>query len=177
MTKRAKHPMLNAGEIDQEIRTPAEIIARVLVAFGGQGIALDPCAPTRSDPSFAADRYVREAENGLAIPWGDRTFVNPPFDPLEPWLAKAQAEAARPRAFLEAPRRIVLLVPWRSHRAWFRRAIASADSVTIEPIVRFHGFKAGFPAPIALLSWGCVVPPAPGGVVGAFLSPEKEIRP
>jgi hypothetical protein len=167
--KRAKHPMLNTGEIDQEIRTPAEIIARVLVAFGGLGIALDPCAPTRSEPSFHADRYVREADNGLAIPWVDRTFVNPPFDPLEPWLEKAAAEASRGL-------RIVVLAPWRSHRAWFRRALASADSVTIEPIVRFHGFKAGFPAPIALLAWGCMVPPSAGGLVGAFLPPDPEIR-
>lgn len=168
--------MLTAGASDQEIRTPDEIILRVRVAFGGLGIALDPCAPTRSDPSFAADRYVREAENGLAVPWVDRTFCNPPFNDLVPWLEKARAEAARPRAFLEAPRRIVLLVPFRSHRAWFSRALASADSVTLEPGVRFVGFSSAFPAPIALLSWGCVVPPAPGGIVGAFLSPEKEIR-
>ena len=164
-SKRAKHPMLNTGEIDQEIRTPAEIIARVLVAFGNLGIALDPCAPTRSDPSFAAERYVREADDGLSVPWVDRTFANPPFDPLEPWLEKAVAEAARPSA---TPRRIVVLAPWRSHRAWFRRALASADSVTIEPIVRFHGFRAGFPAPIALLAWGCTVPPSADGLVGAF---------
>jgi hypothetical protein len=169
MTKRAKHPMLNTGEIDQEIRTPGEIIARVVMAFGGREIALDPCAPTRSDPSFYAERYVREAENGLAVPWVDRTFVNPPFDPLEPWLEKAQAEAKRGI-------RIVVLAPWRTHRPWFRTALASADSVTIEPLVRFCGFRAGFPAPIALLSWRCVVPPAPGGIVGAFLPPNPEIQ-
>jgi hypothetical protein len=162
--------MLTAGTSEQEVRTPGEIIARVSEAFGGLGIALDPCAPTRSDPSFYAERYVREAENGLAVPWVDRTFVNPPFNDLVPWLEKAQTEAARGL-------RIVLLVPFRSHRAWFTRALASADSVTLEPGVRFVGFPTAFPAPIALLSWGCVVPPAPGGIVGAFLSHEKEIRP
>lgn len=166
------HPLLNSGEIEQEVRTPIDIIARVIRAFGGESIALDPCAPTKSEPSFFAERYLREADDGLAAPWVDRTFANPPFEDLQIWLAKAVSEASR-----EGEPRIVLLAPWRSHRTWFLDALKAAPRrpiVTLEPGVRFVGHKARFPAPIALIAWGCAVSPAPGGVVGSFLS-ETEI--
>lgn len=146
------HPLLNQGPIEQEVRTPPNIIARVVRAFGGP-VELDPCAPTRSEPSFFARRYVREAENGLLIPWIDKTYVNPPFDDLETWLRKMREEASRGH-------RLVGLVPWRSHRDWFLEALETnpRPTVTFEPGVRFVGFKGIFPAPIALLAWHCVVP-------------------
>lgn len=108
------------------------------------------------------------APSGLDVPWVDRTFANPPFSDLEEWLAKALAEANRE----DAPR-IVVLAPWRSHRAWFLDALKASPrrpTVTLEPGVRFVGHAAKFPAPIALVAWGCVVPPTPEGVVGQFLS-------
>lgn len=163
------HPLLNrGGSIEQEVLTPPPLIARVMLAFGGRSIALDPCAPTKNEPSFFAERYVREADDGLGVSWVDRTFANPPFSDLEEWLAKAVAEANRP----DAPR-IVVLAPWRSHRAWFLDALKASPrrpTVTLEPGVRFVGHAAKFPAPIALVAWGCVVPPTPEGVVGQFLS-------
>lgn len=159
------------GSAEQEVRTPASIIARVCQAFRLTGapvfvpgiIALDPCAPTYSPPSFFAERYVREAENGLLIEWVDRTFVNPPFEDLIPWLEKAMIAAAQGH-------RIVLLVPLRSHRPWFRAAMRSTRSrerggvslhgggVVFEGGVRFEGHKANAPFPLVLLCWNCIVP-------------------
>lgn len=145
------------GDRPQEIRTPPEIIAMVLDAFEGP-IALDPCAPTFSDPSFPADRYVREAENGLTVDWGDRTFVNPPFDDLRPWLRKAANTGAQGH-------RVILLTPWRSHRRWFREALQSTQVATFLDATKFVGYKTTFPVPLALLCWNCVAGP---GLIGAF---------
>lgn len=220
------HPLLNKGEPEQEVLTPPGLIARVVAAFGGRSIALDPCSPTFSGSSVGAEAFIRDprfepgavwthevegrfvvvgprdgavlgrwsddgihdeiapasmldkkgawifgsssAPSGLEVPWVDRTFANPPFSDLEGWLAKALAEANRE----DAPR-IVVLAPWRSHREWFLDALKAGPrrpTVTFEPGVRFIGHAAKFPAPIALVAWGCVVPPAPEGVVGQFLS-------
>lgn len=220
------HPLLNRGEPEQEVLTPPDLIARVVAAFGGRPIALDPCSPTFSGSCVGAEAVVRDprfepgaswrhaaeggfvaveprgravlgrwvddgvydeiapvslldrkgpwtfvsspAPSGLDVPWVDRTFANPPFSDLEEWLAKALAEANR-----EAAPRIVVLAPWRSHRAWFLDALKASPrrpAVTFEPGVRFVGHAAKFPAPIALVAWGCVVPPTPEGVVGQFLS-------
>lgn len=147
-----RSPMMAANfadDAEQEVRTPPDVIARVVAAFGGQAIALDPCAPTRSDPAFFAERYVREAENGLGLVWVDRSFFNPPFADLRPWLEHARTCAA-------AGARIVGLVPARTHRAWFQDAMISARATTFLGGVKFVGHKTPFPAPLCLISWNCV---------------------
>lgn len=165
----ARSPMMRANFADgaeQEVRTPPDVIARVVRAFGGQPIALDPCAPSKSPPAFYADRYVRagDPEHGLIVPWVDRTYANPEFADLVPWLAKARlhaAQAHRPR--------IVLLVPVRTHRAWFQAAVLSTaalgGAVAFLGPVKFVGHKGAFPAPLCLISWNCV---AEGPIVGGF---------
>lgn len=226
------HPALNNRDAEQEIRTPPSIIRRVEAAFRGP-IALDPCAPSFSGPTFFAERYVRDprfepgaewthaaegafrvraarlperslepdgstlergaavegrwvddatpdlvepasmldtkgswrfvsspAPSGLDVEWPDRTFVNEPFGDLEEWLGKFVREFDR-----DPLARRVMLVPWRSHRAWFVDAIErTGAAVTFEPSVRFAGYKAGFPMPIALISTACRVEPAPHGL-------------
>lgn len=211
------HPALNNRDAEQEIRTPPSIIRRVEAAFRGP-IALDPCAPSFSDPTFFSERYVCDprfepgavwthaaegeffvsarraggvlgrwgddgvadevapaslldpkgswrfvsspAPSGLDVEWPDRTFVNEPFADLEVWLAKFVREFDR-----DPSARRVMLVPWRSHRAWFVNAIDyTGAAITFEPLVRFAGYKAGFPMPIALISTGCRVEAAPHGL-------------
>lgn len=169
MTGRSPMMAANFAEgAEQEVRTPPDVIARIVRAFGGHSIALDPCAPTRSAPSFHADRYVREAENGLLFPWVDRTYANPPFADLAPWLEKAHQTAREAEAEGLCPR-IALLVPARTHRAWFQDALISCTrhngAATFLRPVKFVGHKGAFPAPLALLSWNCVVE---GPAVAAF---------
>lgn len=218
------------GDVEQEVCTPAEILARVRVALGGV-IALDPCSPTFTKSDVDAERVVRDprfepgavwnhsaegvfrvigprsgavlgrwdddgvpdevapasmldkkgpwhfvsstAPSGLGVEWPDRTFANPPFLDLEEWLAKAREESA-------TGSRVVVLAPWRSHRRWFLDALVGRGgprpTITLEPAVKFRGHKTAFPAPVALIGWGCIVPPSPLGVVGQFLS-QKEIAP
>jgi hypothetical protein len=174
-------PMLNkAGAQEQEVCTPLEIIEAVTSAWDGS-VALDPCAPSEREPSFFARRRIRYGWglNGLGglepdLVWPDRTFVNPPFDDLRPWLEKAMSE--HKHVFDECPGlvpqdawRTVLLLPFRAHRPWFQDAIAHAASsgggLTILPGIRFVGHKSIFPAPVCLLSWGVVVPFGPASLI------------
>jgi len=157
----ATNPGINDGKREQEVLTPPEIIVRVERAFGGL-IGLDPCSPSKNAPSFHALRRYHEHENGLDLPWFDRTFFNPPWDVLRPWLEKAEAEA-------KDGKRIVGLVPWRSRRLWFQRALASSTAATLEGPVKFVGHKAAIPVDVTLIAWNCVVP---GHVFGSFVKGE-----
>jgi hypothetical protein len=158
----AKNPGINDGKREQEVLTPPDIIARVEQAFGGK-IALDPCSPSKNEPSFYAALRYTEADDGLSKQWLNRTFFNPPWDILKPWLEKAEAEA-------KDGKRIVGLVPWRSRRLWFQRALASATAATLEGPVKFVGHKAAIPVDVTLIAWNCIVP---GSVFGAFVKGDQ----
>lgn len=160
-------PMMNkAGGQEQEVCTPPALIAAIVRAFEGP-IALDPCSPSREAPSFHALERIRYGwgVNGLGglepdLVWPDRTYANPEFAELAPWLAKAMREGAPAPGML--PPRIAVLCPLRSHRPWFRAAAAHAaqhgGGLTLLPGIKFVGHKTIFPAPLCLLSWGVVIP-------------------
>lgn len=151
MTRKSFASVMLAGSAgaEQEVLTPPEIIADVHTIFGGAEIALDPCSPVR-EPSFHAEtRYTWPEQNGLTLPWRDRTYFNPPYADLEAWLAKASVEAL-------SGARIAGLFPWRGHRPWFRRACAHAwlDHRT----VAFVGHKTKFPMALVLAVWNASIP-------------------
>lgn len=121
----------------------------------------DEIAPASMLDPKGSWRFVSSpAPSGLGVEWPDRTFVNEPFADLEEWLAKFVREFDR-----DPLARRVMLVPWRSHRPWFVDAIERSNAwIAFEPLVRFAGYKAGFPMPIALISTACRVEPAPHGL-------------
>ncbi len=158
---------------EQEVCTPPDLIHAIVRAFGGP-IELDPCSPSAQVPSFHAARRVRygQGADGLGglspdLAWVDRTFVNPPFEELAPWLAKAMREhdavySGNPGLVPRDAWRCAILCPLRSHRPWFRAAAAHAaetgGGLTLLPGIKFVGHKTIFPAPLCLLSWGVLVP-------------------
>lgn len=92
----------------------------------------------------AADQcYPEIGRDGLAEAWPERTYFNPPFDALAPWLAKYRAAWE-----------VVGLVPVRTHRRWFRESIARSTSVHFLDPLKFVGHSAAFPAPLCLLYRG-----------------------
>lgn len=129
---------------EQEILTPPWLPELLRKEWGS--ILLDPCAP-RGDSSFLArSRYCGgEHDNGLIEPWLDRTYCNPPYRDLKLWLAKARAEAVK-----KSSPKLALLVPARTSRKWYRAALDDRWVVELDP-VKFHGFDAGFPAPLHLI--------------------------
>jgi hypothetical protein len=128
------------GKREQRTHTPPGILAAVADLWP-EGIALDPAGSPEG--LVRAARIVIPPENGLAIEWPERTYINPPFDDLKPWLTKFAASFE-----------VLMLAPVRTHRKWFRVAMdACTDLVFLNPVA-FVGFAQVFPAPLCLLYRG-----------------------
>jgi hypothetical protein len=130
------------GHREQRVHTPEPVI-RVLRSLWPEGIAFDPCGSPDSIVGAADQAYPEIGRDGLAEPWPERTFFNPPYDNLAPWLAR----------YREAWE-IVGLVPVRTHRVWFRAALAASSAVVWLDPLKFLGHGAAFPAPLCLLYRG-----------------------
>ena len=69
--------------------TPLQII-RALGIFD-----LDPCAAPSPRPWATAERHIELPEDGLAVPWNGRVFLNPPYgNEISAWLKKMAAHAS-----------------------------------------------------------------------------------
>ena len=138
-------------EREQVIYTP-EVIRDVIRELWPYGLALDPCSGPESilEPTRAYGPHLSDPslQDGLAVPWVPRTYVNPPYKHLKEWLAKAVAEATR------GVSEILVLAPVRTHRPWFRTAWLHADCVIALNSLKFRGYDQAFPAPLCLMYWG-----------------------
>ena len=74
--------LLNMTKPTDSVSTPQYILTALTSEFGQ---LFDPCPlnPT-FDPTVDVD--------GLTVPWGKTTFVNPPYSNAKPWVLKAVAE-------------------------------------------------------------------------------------
>lgn len=70
--------------------TPPDIFKEINDRFGP--FDLDAAA---TPENAKCDRFYTESDDGLSQPWARRTFVNPPYSNVTPWLAKAKAEMER----------------------------------------------------------------------------------
>lgn len=95
----------------------------------------DPC-PLSSMPK----------EDGLTIPWRDRTFVNPPYSDMAAWVEKAILEHRQGKT-------IALLLKLDSSTKWFLKLQeARAYFITFFQRLRFvNNMNAPFPSVLALL--------------------------
>jgi hypothetical protein len=164
---------------DQEAWTPDDILAIAGAALGR--IELDPCGASAWELAevvkagkvkrkavsggWFADVTLSHAEpqvsphgglvlrgDGLTTSWqGRRTFVNSPYDPLEPWLRKCASEAAQGTP-------IVSLGPVRPHRRWWLPLVRTGQIVFLNYDVRFKGWTQAVPFPLCLVAWNCTIP-------------------
>jgi hypothetical protein len=142
--KNTAKSMISPGERPQDIRTPKALLDAVASVLGGS-IALDAC-DTLQQTSASAHYTGEEGSDGLALPWANGTYCNPPYKDLKAWLAKATVEATTGSS-------IIVLCPVRPHRAWFRRAMREASAIVYLNPLKFEGFKQAFPAPLCLLCY------------------------
>jgi hypothetical protein len=98
------------AKYSDEYYTPGYIV-EALGAFD-----LDPSA----GPMTYAARNVRLPENGLAIAWERRVWLNPPYLDIEPWLQRFAAHGNG-----------VCLVNNRVETHWYQRLVKAADSVLL----------------------------------------------
>lgn len=156
----------------QEVHTPRDVLDIVRSTFGGS-IALDPCAPSDERAWFAKANITLPADS-LPLDWtliasGGGIYVNPPFKTLKPWVYKCAREGERGA-------RIVLLFPFRSSRRWAWRGTVAAEVVMLSSWITFVGYDHPYPAPLALASWNCTIPPL-GKREVYRLAPRKDSAP
>lgn len=159
------------GERPQEIFTPLSVIELLRSAWGR--IELDPCghpdAIVGARTTWTGHRegtgrrrkdgteIERWAGPGLATPWVDRTYFNPPFCDLKDWLAKADSE----------PGRWCGLFPARTNRAWCRRLLMRVDGICWLNPLGFLGYDSAHPDRLVLAYRGPDV-----HVIAALTPPE-----
>jgi site-specific DNA-methyltransferase (adenine-specific) len=92
----------------------------------------DPCPP---NPNF----------DGLAVEWGQRNFVNPPYNQIKLWVARAFEQAQKGKL-------VVMLIPSRTDTRWWHEYVMKADEIRfIQGRLSFD--DCGRPAPFP----SCVV--------------------
>ena len=130
--------------------TPPALLRKLYAVFGS--FDLDPCSPTadRRKAPVRARMYFTEADNGLALPWHGRVFVNPPYGrEIRHWVRKARLEVYQGRAEL-----VAALLPARTDTLWWHQEIAGrAHAVLIRGRLSF-GEDTPAPFPSALVIWG-----------------------
>ena len=131
--------------------TPPALLERLYAMFGR--FDLDPCSPT-DDPRRAPVRarmYFTPEDDGLALAWHGRVFVNPPYGRgLAAWVAKARREFEEGRA---GP--VVLLIPSRTETSYWHEHVAGKAAVYfLRGRLRFGAGEQSAPFPSALAVWG-----------------------
>lgn len=130
--------------------TPSWVLEKLYVVMGGL-FDLDPCSPTRpASGSVRAKVRFTEADNGLALPWFGKVFLNPPYSrSMIRWIAKAHQEVESGRAEM-----VVCLVPARTDTSWFHRHVAGhADVWLLKGRLAFGDGAQAAPFPSAIIIW------------------------
>ena len=87
--------------------------------------------------------------DGLELPWKDKTYVNPPYSNVMPWVKKAINENKKGKC-------IVMLLRMDTSTEWFKKLQeAGAIFLWINGRLRFNNKKpANFPSMLVILSGG-----------------------
>jgi len=111
-------------------QTPKAVYDKLNEEFG---FNFDPCP---HNPGF----------DGLAIPWKESNFVNPPYGREIPkWIKKGYEESL-------LGKRVVFLIPSRTDTRWWHDYIMKAQEIRfIKGRLKFQGAKNSAPFPSALV--------------------------
>ena len=111
--------------------TPPHILEALYSVFGR--FDLDPCIP--DPPTVRCRQWYTEADDGLTKSWHGVVYMNPPYDAVPTWLAKAIDEFTSGRAS-----KIVGLMPYLPHTTGWKTLVRSgADIFVLEDRLRFGG--------------------------------------
>lgn len=118
----AKH---NKDERDQFAQTPKAFFEDLHKEFD---FTYDPCP---KDPQV----------DGLKTDWGERNFVNPPYNACKKWCKKAVEER-------EKGKLVVMLLPARTNTKWFHKYCLKQDYSEIRFVkgkLTFEGYSRQAP--------------------------------
>lgn len=120
---------------DQNRRTPPWLVKK-LEEFLGRKFVLDAAA---SKANAVARRFYDEAKNGLAQPWVDGTFCNPPFKRFGEWITKAYEEAAAKDV------EVCVVGPVGCSQAWFHQYAQLGTVLAPDERISFYDSATGQP--------------------------------
>lgn len=119
------------SQITDNWRTPTKLFEELNKEFD---FNFDPC-PLADPPLF----------DGLAIDWGERSFVNPPYSNLKQWCKKAYEEYMKGKL-------VVMLIPSRTDTiAWHEYIMRATEIRFIKGRLKFGDSKNPAPFPSAII--------------------------
>jgi phage N-6-adenine-methyltransferase len=153
--KKKNGPTTQRHRSNQTHATPVEFVSAIEKRF--DLIDLDLAAVKSNS---VVGEFISPRENSLKQDWtkllkGRMGYLNPPFDPVAPWIAKAVEEAANGARF-------VILLRASIDANWFWQMEESSRAVyALKPRIKFVGSKESYPSPLILSVFN--VDPEPGG--------------
>jgi phage N-6-adenine-methyltransferase len=129
--------------------TPVELVTAIEGRF--DNIAIDLAAHAKN---AVAGEFITRRENSLRKDWkkllkGRMGYLNPPFDPMKPWVEKIVDEAKKETRF-------VVLCQASIDSAWFWKMFPFCAVYALSPRIKFVGHKTGFPKPLILCAFNLV---------------------
>jgi phage N-6-adenine-methyltransferase len=127
-------------------QTPVELHSAIAGRF--DLIEIDLAANHRN---AVVPRFISKKENALRRDWtnllrGKMGYLNPPFDPVGPWIDKAVEEA-------EKGARFVMLCQASIDADWFWQMFPLCAVYALSPRIKFVGHTAGFPKALILCAF------------------------
>ena len=130
---------------EQQERTSDDLLTpRWIFDALGLTFDLDVASPPWAT-HVPAERFYTKADDGLAMPWYGRVWMNPPYSQSKPWVHR----------FIEH-RNGIALVPW-AKAAWTIELWNAAEAITLPPFrFDFDGGDIQFMVMFAAFGAECV---------------------
>jgi phage N-6-adenine-methyltransferase len=112
------------GTGENEWYTPAEHVERVRRVLGG--IDLDPASSEAAQATIRALRFFTKEDDGLALPWTGRIWLNPPY--AQPTIAHFVDKMLAERHVGRVSAAVVLTHNY-TDTAWFQKLAGVADAI------------------------------------------------
>ena len=137
---------LNQGMMtsnSDEWTTPSALFRALDRRFGFE---LDPAATAEN---ALCPMYFTKEDSGLLKSWRPwRTFVNPPYSAIRPWMRKCAQEAEKGCPLICA------LIPARTDTFWWHEYVMTADLIHfLKGRLKFGDGAGSAPFPSALAFW------------------------
>ncbi len=142
-------PATNRHRSRQDHPTPGDFICAIEGRF--DLVALDLAATARN---AVVPQFISKRQNSLKQDWtkllnGKMGYLNPPFDPITPWIDQCVEEAKKGARF-------VVLSQASVDSNWFWKMFPFCAVYALTPRIRFVGSKDVFPKPLILSAFNLI---------------------
>lgn len=144
---------LNRGRSVQAVETPEVFLAALRKKLGIRNFTIDLAATAANT---VTKRFISPEQNSLVQPWDSGegfAWVNPPYDDLAPWVAKAAEAKSRGQ-------QIVMLVRASVGANWWAKDVHKVAQVWfLNGRITFVGQPTPYPSDLAILIYAKAAPP------------------